>query len=752
MGIIQKTREKSALMFIVLGGALLAFILTEYLSSNFSNNELDTTVGAFNGIEISDQEFSAEREKLVFLMNGGESFSATRQKGRFTNEAWNSILRDKFYKNEAEELGIKVTSDEEQEMLIGGNDISKNPPFAFYVNYLFGGSEMYEKNRDNIAKNTSDLSDYAYMAVFDQQRRNIVQQIPLKGSSLWVRDFGIKLKEQEKLQRILSNCFYTTTSLAKDEFLAKNSKKDIELGFVKYSQINDESIEPTEEEIKSAYEEIKHQFIEKENSRKLIFATFNLQPSDKDRQTVLQDIASLKTTLNEEINPKLFIKNETDANEIVDFTFYKRGEYPQKIAGIDTVLYRLKKGDTYGPFTNTNQSKFGIAKILDVKQLADSAKVEMAFVNSEPVIKQITKGDPEYEFTAEDKQKFRELYVKLSDSLLEEAQSKKLSSFSKDFVSIDSTYIKNGKLEWAQLSKNTYGRNFMDTIISCEVGDVKKVFIPTGQGGGIYGIIKVKKFGVKSRKMQIGTIIKNVLPGDETQEDYMARANQVAFIIKEGKDLISFADSLDYVVDSADVKGSTYSLKGIPDSRQIIYWTFNTDLNEPSNVFITPNAFVVGVVRSENSSKYRSLDDPYVKTACEAHARKEKQKAKILSDFPELNAKNLQSLAQTNNAIKVIKETAVNLKSGSSEFSNEFEVIGNIAGLTKDKTSDLIKGEEGIYIVKIVKEHDAEITENTNFDLEKNQLQYTAQRNGNLLVDEYINDKSDLTDNRKILK
>ena len=221
MGIIQKTRDNSALMLLVIGGALLAFILTEYLSSSNSGNELNNTVAEFNGIEISDQEFSAEREKLAFLTNGGESFSSTQefQKGQLTNDAWNSILRDKFLKNEAEELGIKVTIDEEEEMLIGNPDTEAQPS-AFYVNYLFGGSDFYQKNRDKIAQNTADISEYAYMAVFNRNR-DLVNRVRLGGSSsIWVRDFGIKLREQDKLQRILSNCFYTTTSLAKDEFLS----------------------------------------------------------------------------------------------------------------------------------------------------------------------------------------------------------------------------------------------------------------------------------------------------------------------------------------------------------------------------------------------------------------------------------------------------------------------------------------------------------------------------------------------------
>ena len=92
------------------------------------------------------------------------------------------------------------------------------------------------------------------------------------------------------------------------------------------------------------------------------------------------------------------------------------------------------------------------------------------------------------------------------------------------------------------------------------------------------------------------------------------------------------------------------------------------------------------------------------------------------------------------------------MKKGSSKFSREHEVNGSIAGLSKNKTSKIIEGEEGVYIVKVINEYDAKITEDTSFDLEKSQLERDAARNGNLLVNEYITEKSDLTDNRKILR
>ncbi len=750
MAMIQKIRDNSALMFIVIGGALLAFILTEYLSSSSSSSELDDKVGSFEGVVISDNEFSSEREKLVFLTNGGQSFSATQefQKGQFTNQTWNSILRDKFLANEAEELGIKVTIDEEEEMLIG-NEETGDQPSAFYVNYLFGGPQKYQQNLKNISENTSDISQYAFMAVYDRQRQNIVNSVPLGGRYIWVKDFGIKIRQQEKLQRVLSNCFYTTSSLAKDEYVSNNSKKDIEIAFVKYNTVNDESIEPSDAEINAAYEKVKNQFVEKEATRKLVYATFNLEPSKEDRQAVLKDIKGLKITLEEEADAKLFIKNETE--DIVDFNYYKKGEYPVKLGGIDTALFGLNEGATFGPFTDLNQTKYGVAKVLNIKSLADSAKFELAYVNVQNVINRINSKDSTNSNQSNNQAEIQKSYIAQVDSLVALAQLKSFSRIDKELIFIDSTYIKEGKLQWAQLNANLYGRNFMDSIVDCKVGDVKKVFIPSREGGGIYAILKVKAFGVKVKKMQIGSIIKAVNPGEKTQENYLAKANQVAFAIKEGKGINSLADSLDYNVDSLIAKGSTYSIRGLTDSRKIIHWAFTADLFEPSNVFSCPGSYVVAFVENESNGKFKSMNDPSVKYACEAYARKQKQKEKILASFPELNIENFENFENLYNGGLVNKESISNLKKGSSKMSREFDVNGTISGLSAGNVSTKIEGEEGIYVVKVLSEDLAELTEDTSFDIEKGQLQGAAQRNSNLLVDEYITDKSDLTDNRKIL-
>ncbi len=750
MAMIQKIRDNSALMLIVIGGALLAFILTEWINSSGRATDLNDMVGSFEGVEISDEAFSRERNKLVFLTNGGQEFSSVQdfQKGQFTNQTWNSILRDLFFKNENDELGITITREEEEEMLVG-NPETGAAPSAFFVNYLFGGEEKFRQNRNAIVENISRPYEYAFMSVFNRQGQP-VSSVKLGANAEWVKEFGLKLRRQDKLQRLLSNCFYTTTSLAKDEYVANNSKKDVQIAHVNYSSINDESVEPTEAEIKAAYDELKFQFVQKESSRKLLFARFDLEPSNEDRNNVLKTVADLKIALNEETDSKLFIKNETEG--VVDFSYYKKGEYPEKINGIDTALFGKEKGYIAGPFTNPSQSKFGIAKVLDVRELSDSVKINRFVLSQQYIIDKIGVQDIQAP-TEEETNKFQDLYKKVEDSLITVAKTKGFKAIDKSLWADTSAYLKGGELEnYVPLSARAMGQNFMDSALVSKEGDIKFIFLPDGRGGSYKAMIQFEKFGPKSLKMQIGSIIKNVNPGDATLDEYMSKANQVAFALKDGKSIASLKDSLNYLVDSADVQGSTYSLRGLQDSRKIINWAFNSDLNQPSNVFTTPTSYVVAVVSSENTSEFKSLDDQTVKFQCEAYARKQKQKAKILESFPVLTSANFSEFPSLVEGGQVATDAGINLKRGSSKFGREFEVNGTIEGLGIGQISDKIEGEEGVFVVTVTNENLVTVTEDTSLDLEKNQLKGSAQRNGNLLVDEYITEKSDLQDNRKILR
>lgn len=752
MAMIQKIRDNSALTLIVIGGAIFAFILTDYLSSQGGGTEIDNMVGSFEGYEISDSEFNSERRKQVFLRNGGEDFNSIQdfQKGQYTNLTWNEMLKDKFFQNECEDLGVLLTPEEEDEMLLGDRKNDIEPSF-FFVKYLFGGKELYDQNYGQISQNLSNLGKFAYMAVNDQQGQ-IGRKIPLGARNAeWVKDFGFKLRTQDKYNRLLNSCFYATTSLAKDEYIASKSVKDVEIAFVKYNAINDEDLEPTEAEKEAAYNELKPSFVEKEASRKVLFARFDLNPSNEDKNAVYKDIASLKQSLSEEEEAKLFIKNETEG--IVNYSYFKKGEYPVKLGGVDTLLFGQPKGYTFGPFSNPEGTQFGVAKVLETKTLADSAKVKISLVSFIPAKLRVVSDSLAQIETPEQQQEVSKVYREIADSLLGVAQKSGIGSISEDYAMVDSTFMKDGELSWINLIPGGYpGANFLDSAYAHNEGEPFSCVVSLGKGNQAFAIAQVEKFGVKNPKMQIGTIIKNVTPGDKTLEDYMSKANQVAFTLKEGKSIISLRDSLNYVVDSTFVKGSTYSLARIEDSRKIVNWSFDNDLNQPSNVFVTPKSFVVAITTEEIVGKYRPITDQNVNFQVERHARIQKQKAKILETFPTLTADNVGQLPTLVKGGEFKTQNGVQVKTGAREVSGEPKVNGAIAGLSNGKVSDVIEGENGIYVVKVNNESLATITEDTSFDLEKDQIKASVVRNSQLIVDEFVNDKADLQDNRKILR
>lgn len=743
MAVIQKIRDNSALTLIVVGGAILAFVLTDYFNSNVGGRTDENIVGSFNGDDIAISEFTTVRDQLVFLKNSGESFNNLNdfQQGQSSNQAWTSILRDKFILSEIEDLGLTIPQGEIENMLVDN-------PNGLIVNYIYGGSDTYMQNRNNIT--LDNFSQYAYMAKMDRQGQ-VLGRMKLGNNAFWMKDFFVEYELKNKYQRLIENSFYATTSLAKNKYIATNTTKDVKVGYVRYSTITDSLAKPSDEEIEAAYEKLKHKFVEKENTRKIVFARFDLEPSDKDRNQVFSTVKSLQNALVEgEADDELFIKNETESR--VDFSYYKKGDYPVKVGGLDTVAFAAKVGDVVGPFRNPTNTQFAIAKLLDKRMLSDSVKINMLMLSQKYVMERAGIDGQNAQPEQSDILKFQNLYQSIADSLVKVANRKGLAGISKEFWADSTSYAKAGDAGMVPLSINYFGKDFVDSALVSKNGDAKLVKIPVGNGNTALTIIHFEKFGPKFLKAKIGSIVKNVTPGNETLDNYLSMANQVAFSLKEGNNISTLKDSLNYVVDSSVVKGSTYNLRGLQDSRKVVKWAFDASLNEPSNVFTTPTAYLVAFVKEENNSGYTPLSDQSVKYQCETYARKEKQKEIILKNFPSVTAENISEFPTLYKGGQVKVAQNVNVDRGISEFANEPKVKGAIAGLKAGTASEPIKGENGIYVVAVSNSKAAEITEDTNFDAEKNQLNGESRRNSSLVLDEYINEKAEVTDNRKVLQ
>ena len=103
------------LLSIIIGGALLAFILSLKTEMGFSGN--DPEVGEVAGEEIHYSEFLAAYEDVKTQM-GGDNFDYD-QSAQAVSMAWQSLLADRVFVPGFEKLGLTVAPAERKAMLQG---------------------------------------------------------------------------------------------------------------------------------------------------------------------------------------------------------------------------------------------------------------------------------------------------------------------------------------------------------------------------------------------------------------------------------------------------------------------------------------------------------------------------------------------------------------------------------------------------------------------------------------------------------
>ena len=116
---LEKIRNRSGLLLFVIGFALLAFILTDLLSSqNGGSGPTDLVVGTVANEEIDFQ---------VFEQRVQQTFDTQKQSNpnidiaQIRNSVWNQMVRETVLKGQFSDLGVEVSASEIFEMVQGEN-------------------------------------------------------------------------------------------------------------------------------------------------------------------------------------------------------------------------------------------------------------------------------------------------------------------------------------------------------------------------------------------------------------------------------------------------------------------------------------------------------------------------------------------------------------------------------------------------------------------------------------------------------
>ena len=122
MAVIGTIRKQSAFLIIIIGVALAAFVLGDFVKSGPSGGR-EVNIGIVNGEEITIMDFKRQVDRNIEATKQQQNKERLSTDESFTlrNDTWQQMVSQILYTKEYEELGIEVSSEELFDLIQGPN-------------------------------------------------------------------------------------------------------------------------------------------------------------------------------------------------------------------------------------------------------------------------------------------------------------------------------------------------------------------------------------------------------------------------------------------------------------------------------------------------------------------------------------------------------------------------------------------------------------------------------------------------------
>ncbi len=669
MAILNKIRQKTVVLILVIALALFAFIL----SSLFDNKDAlfgksQDVVATINGKDISRVEFMSLVEQQQQQM--GANATSTQ----VMNRVFDAKVREAVMEGQFEKLGLSIETDQMRDIL--KNALSTSPEFL----------------------NEAGIFDESKLKVYIDN---------LKSTSAQAYQNWVNYEQQLAVGALQTDYFNmvkagATATLAEGELDHKlaNDKVDIKYVQVPYSSIADSTVKVSKSEIKDYISKHKKSY-ETEASRSFQYVFFKEEASAEDEKNIQN---SLKELLNDR---EVYDENAEDkkrteigfinTKDVEDFVnansddikyndrFLKKSALPETIA--DTI-FNQEIGFIYGPYKEGNYYK--LSKLVDRTTLPDSAKTRHILIPFIGASRAPADAKPKAEAEA------------LADSLLTVLKSdkSKFSEFVTEYSTDQGSVNNEGRYDWFAYDRMV--PEFRDFAFEGKTGDLGVVETAFG-----LHIIEVEGQKGSSDMVKVATIARKIEPSEDTNDKIFRDASTFEVNL-ENADFATLAKESSYDVRPMTAKELDESIPGIGNQRQIVRWAFEegTDVGDYKR-FTVSGGIVIAQLTSKSEAGLMSVEDASVTALPEI--RKEK-KAKLIMD--RVSATTLEEFAKAENQ-NVRSSVAINMKNPTiSGAGNEPMVVGTAFGLNEGETSGLIKGNTGVFMVQTTKKTPATELEN----------------------------------------
>lgn len=702
MSVLQTLRDRAGvLLAVVIGVSLIFFVLGDFLGNGAGGARKQKEyfeIGQIDGNSISYQEYDQRLQNLVevYKMSGTSNITEAMSES-MREDIWNKIIMEEVMGEEFTELGLGVSSDEVESMVLG--DI----PHPI-VQQLFA-------NRETGVLDKSFLVNFLKNTEFDPQA---------KAYWMFFEDEIVNDKLNAKFNNLISKGLYVTNRQA--EFEANITSQSVDFSFVMklYSTIADSSVIVSNGDLQKYYDEHKDNYTQ-ESRRSMEYVEFEVIASAEDVKNTDEDIKDLIEDFSKEERPVQFINLSADSRH---FEVFRRLEdIPEMVRDFASAA---NMEEVYGPYVEDETYK--IARLLDIEDRPDSVHVRHILISAN-----------QYR-PIEDARNTADSLLNLIETGTSFETLAILSSDDQGSAQL------GGDLGWFE--EGNMITEFNNACFENKKGDLKIVETSFG-----YHIVEILDQSRKSTKYHIGIIDRAIEPSSITYQNIYSVASRFAGSndTYEKFNQAVADEGLSKKV-STDVNPNEKLLPGLESPRLLVMALFESeensiilDRNEQA-VFELGDKFVVAYCNDIKEEGHASLVD--VESDIRYAVLNEKKAEKIIADISE-QTKELTSIDEIASVLNLTVQEATNINFNSFSIPAagiEPSVIASASSAEEGFLSQPIKGNNGIFILAVNTVNKDQAAQDT--EIIRSRLSSTFEVRANYEAFEAIRKASNIIDKR----
>lgn len=706
MAIIGTLRSKMGTWVVVfVFVAITAFILGDLFSGNSSILSWGrNSVGEIGGKEISYDEYQAvirEQENNYILNFGREP--GEREMTGIRQQAWDLLVARHAVFPEFEKVGVNVTIEEEEDMIMGKN-VDEN------VKMAFTNQQTGEFDRNRVVAYLRDLrnpppgDNPQAQAMWQEQKvRWETFQKNLKPS-----------RERIKYENLLIKSNYITAAEAEREYHAQTDVAEVKYVYVPYYAISDSAAQVTDSDLSAYYNKNKERY-KTEATRDIKYVAIAVTASAADSAAVKEDLAADVTEFQRTTEDSVYAASKSEGQ--TPYGKYNIGSLPALINKAD-----LTAGNVIGPFLDGE-----IYKVVKVSKITTDTVYS---ARARHILIKWTDTSAPAKETA--KEQARAILKDIKGGADFAAKAMEFGT--------DGTKTRGGDLGW--FSAGAMVKPFENAVFAASKTGVLNDVVETDFGYHIIDVTNTKT----NEAYELAIIERQIAPSDATINEAYRKAETFAADLSGVEDFEARAKEQGLtVLEAKNISAGDRRIGTIGEARQIVQWLFRDAKEGKVSQFDLQDQNVVAVMTDEVSKGYKPLDA--VKADITPAVRNE-VKGKLISEKLNGLKGTLEEIATGfGSDANVYSSSDLKLSSNAMPTVGfDPQAVGLAFSLENGKRSKPFAGENGVVVIEM---QNKTIAPNiTDFSIYKTQLEQGSQNRISFNIGEALKDKAEIVDKR----